>query len=138
MQGVGNMIFFLIFGIAMLLPGIFYIFLTLRSVNPKNLISTTGELSRQKGYKNYKLKNGTTPNATQYSYTYLADGKAYHLRGVRLTHSRNLRKRIEIVYLRGFPRCAYAEHFSGITEKLAAASLTALGILCLVLYIAFG
>ena len=132
------MIFFLIFGIAMLLPGIFYIFLTLRSVNPKNLISTTGELSRQKGYKNYKLKKSTTPNATQYSYTYLADGKAYHLRGVRLTHSRNLRKRIGIVYLRGFPRCAYAEHFSGITERLAAASLTALGILCLVLYIAFG
>ena len=132
------MIFFVILGIAVLLPGIFYIFLTLRSANPRNLISTTGELSRQKGYKNYKLKNSTTPNATQYSYTYLAEGKAYHLRGVRLTHSRNLRKRIEIVYLRGFPRCAYAEHFSGIAEKLAAASLTALGILCLVLYIAFG
>ena len=132
------MIFFVILGIAVLLPGMFYIFLTLRSANPRNLISTTGELSRQKGYKNYKLKNVTTPNATQYSYTYLADGRAYHLRGVRLTHSRNLRKRIEIVYLRGFPRCAYAEHFSGIAEKLAAASLTALGILCLVLYIAFG
>ena len=112
------MIFFLIFGIAMLLPGIFYIFLTLRSANPRNLISTTGELSRQKGYKNYKLKNGTTPNATQYSYTYLADGKAYHLRGVRLTHPRNLRKRIEIVYLRGFPRCAFRNIFTALLKSL--------------------
>ena len=100
-----------------------------------NLILTTGELSNKIGYKNYKMKNQTIANAVNYTYTYKANGKSYHLRGVKLTHSRHLRKRVEIVYLRGFPRCAYEGHFSGIMESLLAISLTAMGMLLLAIYL---
>ena len=105
------MLYFLGFGILMLLPGLFFTILAICSLNPSNLISTTGELSRKKDFKNYKLKNRSVPNAVEYSYTYTVNGKRYHLRGVQHTHSRNLHKRIAIVYLRGFPSCAYEEHF---------------------------
>ena len=132
------MLFFLIFGITMLLPGIFFAVLAIRSKNQNNLLSTTGELTSKKDYKNYKLKNRSVPNAVQYTYTYIVNGKSYHLRGVQLTHSRNLYKRIVIVYLRGFPRCAYEEYFSGIQEWLIASSFTAMGIFLILLYFCVG
>ena len=132
------MLFFLFFGIILLLPGIFFTVLAIRSNNPNNLISTTGELSKIIDFKNYKLKNHSVPNAVEYSYTYTVNDKAYHLRGVQHTHSRNLHKRIVVVYLRGFPRCAYEEHFSGLQEWLIAISLTVMGIFLLLLYFCVG
>ena len=132
------MLYFLGFGILMLLPGLFFTILAICSLNPSNLISTTGELSRKKDFKNYKLKNRSVPNAAKYTYTYKVNGKPYHLRGVQLTHSRNLYKRIAIVYLRGFPNCAYTEHFSGIQEWLIAISFTAMGTFLLLLYFCVG
>lgn len=128
------MLIFLAFGFTMLLPGIFFAVLAIRSKNPNNLISTTGELTRKKDFKNYKLKNRSVPNAVEYTYTYKVNGKSYHLHGVQHTHSRNLRKRVVIVYLHGFPRCAYEGHFSGITEWLLAISLTTMGIFLRLLY----
>ena len=128
------MLIFLVFGITTLLPGIFFVVLAIRSKNPNNLLSTTGELTRKKDFKNYKLKNRSVPNAVEYTYTYTVNGKSYHLRGVQHTHSRNLYKRIVIVYLRGFPHCAYEEHFSGIQEWLIAISFTSMGLFLLILY----
>ena len=128
------MLFFLVFGVTMLLPGIFFAVLAIRSKNPGNLISTTGELTKKKDFKNYKLKSRSVPNAVEYAYTYKVNGKSYRLCGVQHTHSRNLRKRTIIVYLRGFPRCAYEGHFSGTTEWLLAISLTAMGLFLLLLY----
>ena len=132
------MLFFLVLGILMLLPGLFFTALAIRSLKPNNLISTTGELSRKIDFKNYKLRNRSVPNAVEYIYTYTVNGKRYHLRGVQHTHSRNLHKRIKIVYLRGFPHCAYEEHFSGIQEWLIAISFTAMGIFLLLLYFCVG
>ncbi|MGM9600727.1 MAG: hypothetical protein ACI3W5_03940 [Faecousia sp.] len=128
------MLFFLIFGIVMLFPGILFTALAIQSRNPDNLISTTGELTKKKDYKNYKLKTRSVPNAVKYTYTYKVNGKSYHLCGTQLTHSRNLHKRITIVYLRSFPRCAYEECFTGAAEWLLAISFSAMGIFMLLLY----
>ena len=132
------MLFFLVFGILMLLPGLFFAGLAIRSKNPNNLISATGELTEKKDFKNYKLKNRSVPNAVEYTYTYTVNGRSYHLQGVQHTHSRNLHKRITIIYLRSFPRCAYSEHFSGIQEWLIAISFTAMGTFLLLLYFCVG
>ena len=128
------MLFFLVFGVAMLLPGIFYAVLAIRSKNPDNLVSVTGKLTKKKDFKNYKLKSRSVPNAVEYAYTYKVNGKSYHLCGVQHTHSRNLRKHIIIVYLRNFPRCAYEGHFSGVTERLLAISFTVRGVFLILLY----
>ena len=128
------MLFFLVFGIAMLLTGSFFAVVAILSRNPENLIFTTGELTGRKKYKNYRLKNRTVPAATGYTYTYTVDGRPYQLRGVRFMHARNLRKRVEIIYLRNFPRCAYEGYFSGIMEWLLAISLVAMGIFMIAIY----
>ena len=129
------MVFFLVFGLALLLPGAFFTVLTIQSRNPKNLVATTGKLTRQQGYKNYRLKTRTVPNATTCTYTYIANGKPYFLCKVQLTHPRSLCKSVDIIYLRSFPRCAYEGHFSGIAEKLLAVSLIVMGFFCVLLYI---
>ncbi|MGM9669922.1 MAG: hypothetical protein ACI3VZ_09265 [Faecousia sp.] len=128
------MLFFLIFSVIMLFSGIFFTALVIQSKNPDNLIYTTGELTKKKGFKNYKLNNRTVPNAVEYTYTYEVKGKSYHLYGVQHTHARNLHKRITIVYLRSFPHFAYEECFTGDAEWLLAISFSAMGILLLLLY----
>lgn len=128
------MLFLLVFGIVTLLPGVFFTVLAIQSKNPDNLISTTGELTKKKDFKNYKLKNCSVPNAVEYAYTYKVNGKSYRLSGVQYTHSRNLRKRIIVVYLRNFPRFAYEEHFSGIAERIIAISFTTMGVFLLLHY----
>ena len=133
-----SMLFFLVFGIFMLLPGLFFAVLAIRSLNPNNLITTTGELTKKRDFKNYKLKSRSVPNAVEYSYTYTVNGKRYHLQGVQHTHSRNLHKRIVIVCLRVFPRCAYEEHFSGIREWQIAISFTVMSAFLLLLYFCVG
>ena len=131
------MVVFLVFGITMLLPGIFFMILAIQSKNPCNLISTSAELSRKTDFKNYKLKSESVPNAVEYTYTYKVNGKPYHLSGVQFTHSRKLLKRVTVVYLRSFPRCAYKEHFSGIAEWLVAISFTVMGVFLLFIYFLF-
>ncbi len=128
------MLFCLILGVAVLLPGIFFAVLAIQSTNASNLITTYGELTKKKNYKNYRLRHGFAPNAAQYTYKYKAKGKNYYLRGVQLTHSRKLRKSVTVVYLRSFPRCAYIDRFSGIAEWLIAISFVALGMLMVLLY----
>jgi hypothetical protein len=43
-----NMLFFLVFGILVLLPGLFFAALAIRSLNPNNLITITGELTKKR------------------------------------------------------------------------------------------
>lgn len=124
------MIFFLSFGILMLLLGLFYLWLALRSRNPKNLISVTGVLAERKGFKNVKIKNYIVKNVTDYVYSYEANGKRYLLKYTQYTHPRNILKRVTIVYLRGFPRIACIEHFSGATEWTLAILLILFGAFC--------
>ena len=95
-------------------------------------------LDKKTAFKKYRLKTGTVPNAVEYTYTYKVNGKLYHLRGVQHTHSRNLRKRVTIVYLRSFPRRAYEEHFSGIVEWLIAVSFSTMGVSLIMLYFLAG
>lgn len=128
------MMCFLVFGVVSILFGLFFLILAIRSRNPGNLILTSGELTQQKGFRNYKMKNCAVPIMTEYTYTYTVCGKQYRLRGKQRVHPRNVRKRISIVYLRGFPRCAYEGRFSGIAEWLIAISLIALGALCFVVF----
>ena len=128
------MVFFFVFVIVMLLFGVFFAALVIRSKNPDNLTSLTAELTKKKDFRNYRLRNRSVANAVEYTYTYRVNGKSYHLRGVQHTHSRNLRERITVVYLRNFPHCAYEECFSGITEWLCAISFTAMGAFLILLY----
>lgn len=127
------MVSFFVVGFACLLSGLFFMALAIRSGNPQNLVFTTGELTHYKGYKEYKLKNRAVPNATEYTYSYTVNGKVYSLHGVQYTHPRNLPKRVDIIYLRGFPRCAYEGHFSGASEWILALSLIIMGVFCVVI-----
>ena len=130
------MILFLIVGIAGALPGLFFVMLAIRSRNPQNLISTTGELTKKKGYKNYIVGKSTiVPVATEYIYTYVVDGKTYRLGGVQHTHARNVFKRISVVYLCGFPCRAYEEHFSGAAEWNLGIGLLVAGTLSIVAFL---
>lgn len=125
------MLFFLSFGILILLLGLICLWLALKSKNPKNLISVTAVLVERKGFKNVKIKNYIVKNVTDYVYSYEANGKRYLLKGTQRTHPRNILKHTSIVYLRGFPRIAYIDRFSGTTVWTLTILLTLLGAFCI-------
>ncbi len=125
------MVFFLVVGILSALVGLFYVVLAIRSKNPKNLVSVSAEVIRKKGYKNFKLRSRSVPNATEYICSYTVNGKTYRIRGLKHTHTRNIPKRITVIYLRGFPQCAYEEKFYGTAQWVFAFFWALMGVVCI-------
>lgn len=116
-------------GIAQVVVGLFFLLVAVRSRNSDYLITVSGELTRIKGFKNVRTKYYFAKNMSDYIYTYTVGNKRYKYRGSQLTHPRKVLKRITIVYLKGFPRIAYAEHFSGHRERMFALCFIVSGIL---------
>lgn len=125
------MLVFLIAGLIILIPGLFYIGLAFCSRNPKNTIAVPGVLTKRQGFKNVTIKHFTVKNLTDYIYTYEANGKQYY-KGTQWVHPRKLFKRVSIVYLRGFPRIAYIDQFTAVNEWALGITLSMLGTICIV------
>ena len=114
--------------------GAFYLFLAIRSKDPDNLVSVTGELVRVKQYRNYRWgRSFTVPYASEYAYAYVVKGKQYLHSGVVRGRKRQLLKKVTIVYLKSFPRVSYLDCFTGYREQCAGIISVVLGVITLLL-----
>ncbi len=117
-----------------LFTGTFFLYLVLMSRKPEHRVTTTAELTKVTGYKNVVCKDGRIiKNQAGYTYSYTVKGKRYTLKGFQNTHPRSVRRRVTVVYLRGFPRLAYLENYSGAIEQLMAGCCIVIGLACLAL-----
>ena len=120
---------FIVFGAFILLPGLLSLWVALRSKKPENLVTVHAELARSVLSKNVQTKYGLYRNVTNYTYLYVVNGKKYRARGVRLTHRRNIPKRITVVYLRGLPWLCSYENFPTDVFLLIATLFSLIGLL---------
>ena len=123
--------FFLICGAALILIGLFFLWLALWGRKPENLVETVGALTRRQHFKNVQLRRRRDKNLTDYTYSYTVGGRTYRLSGTQWIHPRKLFKKTTIVYLKGFPRVAYIGEFTGIQEWALAIVFLVMGLLCL-------
>jgi len=126
--------FILIFGITILFIGLFYLIPVIRSRNPKNLCATVGTLSKTSSFKNFQTRYGLFKNLTDFTYTYSVNGKSYRISGSAPKHRRFIPNKVDIVYLKGFPRSAYIEEYTGVIEWLLSISFSIMGAILLAIY----
>ncbi len=121
-------ILFVSLGISILLYGLFVLMLAILGLNPKNRIQARGVLASCYHYKNVRVKSFLViKNMVDFTYIYEVNGKPYRFKANKNIHSRKVFKRATIVYLRGFPRVAYLERFTGANEWLLGSFLLIIG-----------
>lgn len=126
--------FILISGIIVLSVGLYFLVLAIRSRDPKHLQTTVGTLTKTSGFKNFQTRYGLIRNLTDYTYTYSVNGKDYRISGSYPKHRRFVPKKVEIIYLIGFPRRAYIGEYTGVVEWSIAVSFSILGAVLLAIY----
>ena len=111
----------LFFGFAYLIPGLWFLFLWLYGLFPGTTKNTVGTLAGTHTRKNVRTRSGYTfKRITDYKYTYTVNEKNYKIKG-RGYHTRKyVPRKVTVVYLQGFPRCAYIEDYTGTRELILA------------------
>lgn len=125
------MVILRICGGVLILAALFWFWLALRGRDSGNLVETVGELTKRQHFRNMQIKSRRVKDLTDYIYSYTADGRTYRLSGIQWTHPRKLMRKCTVVYLKGFPRLAYIEQFTGIREQLIGVSFLIVGLLFL-------
>lgn len=106
--------------------GFFFLVYAIRSSNPKNRVSVTGQLTASHTVKNVTIGSRQYPYLTTYTYTYTAGNRKYQRKGqAQFSHRRTLPKNVQFIFVKGFPRFAYRNRYTGIVEW----TLAILGIL---------
>lgn len=86
---------------------------------------------KAKHYKNLHTKYGFVPNWCDCAYVYHVGGKTYKFRTGEKKNKNALRSKVEIVYVKGFPRRAGIERYRSDESFAIAGALLVLGLFLL-------
>ena len=112
--------------------GLWNIFIILWAKNPKHLGTAVGTLGKVTILKNVRTKHGwILPNVTDYRYYYTIGNRTYKISGSRNAHKRTLFKKVSVIYIKGLPRIAYINQFTGENQWVAGICFIFLGLMCL-------
>ena len=89
-----------------LLAGVWNLGVAIWGCLPKNHIKTVGTLEKVKHYKNLHTKYGFVPNWCDCVYVYQVGEKTYKLRIGKKEKKSRLFKKVEVIYVKGFPKRA--------------------------------
>ena len=121
-------IFLIVASAIAVLIGLWNLMIAVLGCFPKLLCTALRSLAKTNTLKNVPLKHGgCIPNLTKYTYVYAVNGKQYKYSAEKRTHKRNLFSKVIMVYVKGFPRHAYPNKFTGFKEWSIGIFLIILG-----------
>lgn len=83
---------------------------------PKFHGTAVGTLLNTDTARNVRVKYGTIPILTNFTYIYTVNGSKYKYRGEKAKHKRYVPQKVHLVFVKGFPRHAYPNRFKGTGE----------------------
>ncbi|MBE6629352.1 MAG: hypothetical protein E7624_00700 [Ruminococcaceae bacterium] len=96
---------------------------------PKFRANAVGVLTKAHNYRNVEGRSGhRIPLLSRYTYSYTVNGKNYRYTNERFYSKRRLFSKVNLVYVKWFPRHAYPNRFKGTNEWLWGISLSFLGL----------
>ena len=116
-----------------LLAGVWNLGVAIWGCLPKNHIKTVGTLEKVKHYKNLHTKYGFVPNWCECVYVYRVGKKTYHYNIGEKKNKNALFKKVEIVYVKGFPKRAGIEKYRSDEAFVIAGGLCLLGLFLLMI-----
>lgn len=100
-----------------LLIGGWNLMIAILGLFPKCRETAVGTLEKPNVYRNVPAKHGRIiPILTKYVYTYTVKGRLYRYTREDAMSERRLFKKATMVYVKGFPRHAYPNKFTGEME----------------------
>ena len=116
-----------------LLAGLWNLAIAIWGSFPQNKIKTIGTLVKAKHYKNLHTKYGFIPNWCDCVYTYCVGTKTYKLNVGEKKNKNALLSKVEIVYVKGFPRCAGIGRYRSDEAFALAGAFLLLGLFLLLI-----
>ena len=83
---------------------------------PKLHGTAVGKLVKTDTARNVRVKYGTIPILTNFTYVYTVNGHTYRYRGEKAKHKRYVPQKVHLVFVKWFPRHAYPNRFKGTGE----------------------
>ena len=108
-----------IFGLAgvALWIGLWNLLIAVLGLFPNCQATAVGTLVKANTKINYRTRHGyIIPRFTHYAYIYTANGKPYCYQQEMHHSKRRLLPKLSLVYVKGFPRHAYPNKFTGTSE----------------------
>ena len=124
--------FAIILTVACFLVGFWNLAIAIWGSFRENRIKTVGTLAKVSHHKNLHTRYGFVPNWCDCVYVYCVRGKTYKLRVGEKKNKNALLKKVEIVYIKGFPRRAGIGTYQIDEAFVIAGSLLLLGLFLLI------
>ena len=126
------MIFCIVVVVILLLIGGYNLLIAILGLFPKFKDTTVGTLQKKRTQRNVRIRGGSVPVVTDYTYQYTVNGKKYkYSSSGRFTKS-HLHQKVTMVYLKLFPRYAYPERFTPITQWICGVGMLLLGVMFII------
>lgn len=112
---------YLILATAFGLIGLWNLMIAVLGLFPKCRATAVGTLTSTNTRKNFRNRSGLfIPIQTRYTYIYTVNGKQYRYRARGQHSKRRLFPKVTMVYVKGFPRFAYPNKFTGAIQWILA------------------
>ena len=125
--------FNIVFSVAFILAGCWFLLIAILGLFPEFQDKTTGSLSKTDTKRNFRRKQygEFIKIQTKYTYIYEVNGKKYKYSNIIRSRKQHILPKIVLVYVKWFPHHAYPYKFKGTKEWAFGLSLILGGLLML-------
>lgn len=95
---------------------VWHLLIAVLGLFPQCRSTAVGTLADTSVRRNYIVRGRRIPIRAKYTYVYTVRGKQYRYTSLAFHSERRLLRKVTMVYVKGFPRHAYPNRFSGILE----------------------
>ncbi len=125
-------IFYAVVFSGIILIGLWNLMIAVLGCFPKFRATVVADLADTSTVRNLRARGGRIiPRITQYQYIYTVKGKLYRYSDENYRSKRHLLPKATLVYVKGFPRHAYRNKFTGLKEWILGILLLLLGAMLL-------
>ena len=129
---MGELIFCIAIIAIILLISFYNLLIAILGLFSKFRATTSGILLKTNTQRNVRVRGGKLPVVTYYTYKYTVNGKKYSYSSSICSTKRRLYQTVSMVYVKWFPRHAYPEKFTAITQWAWGISMLFIGVLFII------
>ena len=129
---MGELIFCITIIAIVVLISFYNLLIAILGLFPKFRATASGTLQKTNTQRNVRVRGGTLPVVTHYTYKYTVNGKKYSYSSSICSTKSRLYQTVSMVYVKWFPRHAYPKKFTAITQWAWGISMLIIGVLFII------
>ena len=132
---MGEIVFGIVVVVIILFISFYHLLIAILGLFPQFKATAIGTLQKKRTQRNVRVRGGTIPALTNYTYQYTVNGKKYRYHSSGYFTKGHLYKNVTMVYVKWFPRHAYPEKFTATTQWSWGLGLLLIGLLFIIVIV---